>query len=204
MKRILLFGIGSAVGACLLIAGCAKAPQKEITAANAAIESAKAAKAPDFAAEQFKIAQEMLTTALADIKAQNAKSAFSRNYEKARKMLIEATAAAEAAKAAVAANKAKMAEEMKALLDKAQTDVAAAKKMVGGLIKKKNKDAAALKTKLDAAAASLPADLSKVTDDAFVATRDAIKNAMASVESVKASIEQLNASKKVAKSKRKR
>ncbi len=196
MKRILSFGIAGAICACVLVAGCAKSPQQETIAANAAIAAAKTAKAPVFAAEQFKAAQDLITAAEAEMKTQNAKSPFARNYDKARKALIEATAAAQAATAAVAANKTKISEEAKALYDKAKAAIDESKKMVEELIKKKNKEAAALKTKLDAAATSLPADLAKVTDDALIITRDAIKEALASAESVKASIEQLSASKK--------
>jgi len=203
MRRVLSFGIASAVCACVLIAGCAKAPQQEATTAKAAMESAKTAGAPVFATAQFNAAQEMVNSALADIKAQDAKSAFARNYDKAKKLLVEATAAAEAAKAAVAANKAKISEEAKVLLDKAKATIEESKKMIEALAKKKNKNAAAFKTKLEAAAAALPADLSKVSDDALVATRDAIKNAVVSIEAVKASIEQLTVAKPVAKNKKK-
>jgi hypothetical protein len=203
MKRVFSFGIISAVCASVLIAGCAKAPQQESAAAKAAIESAKTANAPVFAAAQFNAAQEMVNAALADIKAQDAKSPFSRNYDKAKKMLVEATAAAEAAKAAVGANKAKIIEEAKALLEKAKAAVEESRKLIAALEKKKNKNVVELKTKLEAAAASLPADLAKVSDDALVATHDVIKNAVASVESVKASIEQLSSAKPVAKNKKK-
>jgi hypothetical protein len=199
MKRIFSIAIANSLCACVLIAGCAKAPQKEMSAASAAIESAKAAKAPIFAAEQFKSAQDKVDAAFADIKAQNAKMPFSRNYDKAKKMLAEATAATEAAKAAVAANKSKIEQEAKDLLDKTKGMVDESKKMVETLIKKKNKEAADLKMKLEAAAASLPSDLSKVTDDALIATRDVISSAMTSVESIKASIEQLGAAKPAAK-----
>jgi hypothetical protein len=198
MKRVTLAQLAGAVCACALIAGCAKVPQQETAAANAALQTAKAANAPVFAAEQFNAAQTMVNAALADIKAQSTKPAFSRNYDKAKKLLIDGARTAEAAKNAVAANKAKVIEETKALLAKAQATVAESKKMVVVLIKKKNKQAAELKTKLEAAAAALPADLSKVADDALITTRDAIKNAVASIESVKASIEQLNAAKPAA------
>lgn len=201
MKRVICAQFASAVFACVLIAGCAKAPQHEITVAKAALESAKTANAPVFAAEQFNAAQAMVNSALADIKAQNAKPPFSRNYDKAKKMLLNGTTTAEAAKNAVEANKAKMVEETKALLAKAQTAVAEAKKIVAVLIKKKNKDAAALKTKLEAAAAALPADLSKVADNDLIATQDAIKNAIATAESVKASVEQPKAAKPAAAAK---
>ena len=198
MKRVILAQLTGAVCAFALIAGCAKAPQQETTAANAALASAKAAKADIFSAEQFNAAQAMVNSALADIKAQNAKPPFSRNYEKAKKMLVDATTTAEAAKTAIEANKANVVEETKSLLAKAQAAVAESKKMVEVLIKKKKKDAAALKTKLEAAAATLPADLGKVADDALITTRDAIKNVIATAESVKASVEQPKAAKPAA------
>ncbi len=204
MKQIHFFGITNAVCACVLIVGCAKAPQQEMTAANAALEAAKAAKAPVFSAEQFKAAQEMVNSALADIKAQNAKSPLSRNYEKARKMLVEATASTEAVIAAAVTNKAKITDEAKILLEKAKTSVEESKNMLKVHMKKKNKTAVDLNKKLEAAAASLPADLGKVTDEDLIATRDAIKNTSASVESIKASIEQLSVAKKVAKKKRRK
>jgi colicin import membrane protein len=196
MKRTVLSQIAVAVCTCALIAGCAKAPLQETAAAQAALESAKAAKADIFSAEQYNAAQAMVTAALSDVKAQSAKSPFSRNYEKAKKMLVDAAKAAEAAKASVAANKAKVVEETKSLLDKAHTAVAESKKLVEGLIKKKNKDAAALKTKLETAAAALPADLGKVAEDALIATRDAINSVIATAESIKVSVEQLKAAPK--------
>ena len=198
MKRVTLAQLAGAVCACALIAGCAKAPQQETTAANAALQTAKAANAPVFAAEQFNAAQTMVNAALADIQAQSKKPVFSRSYEKAKKLLLDGARTAEAAKNAVASNKAKVIEEAKALLAKAQATAAESKKMVEVLIKKKNKEAATLKTNLEAAVATLPADISKVADDALIATRDAIKNAVASIESVKTSIEQLNVAKPAA------
>jgi hypothetical protein len=201
MKRVLVSGITCAVCAIALMAGCAKAPQKEAMAAKAALESAKAANAPIFAAEQFNAAQKMLYSAFDDIKAQNKKSLFSRNYEQSTKMLVDATAAARAARAAVAANKAKIVEEATMLLVKAKAAVKESSEMVEVLIKKKNSDAADLKKKLEDAAASLPADIEQIEEEALVTTRDDIKNAIASIETVKMSIEKLNAEKPVVKKK---
>jgi hypothetical protein len=145
MKRIFAFAGANALCVCILIAGCAKAPQQEMSAAKAAYESAKAAQVAVFAPEQFKTAQDLINIALADIKAQNAKSALARNYEKSKKMLVEATSAMEAAKTAGAANKAKIQQEAKALLDKTKAAVEESEKIAETLIKKKNKEVAGLK-----------------------------------------------------------
>ena len=199
MKRVLLFGIANAVCVCALIAGCAKPPQQEITNAQNAIESAKAAKAPIFADEQFKAAQAMVDSALADIRAQNTKSPFSHDYTKAKTMLLKATAAAEAAIAAVAANKAKISGEAKALLDKIKPIIIESDQLLEYPIQNKNKEALVLKLKLNAAAASLPEDIAKVSDEALIMTRSSIGMTMKYVNSLKTSIEKLNPSKKIVK-----
>jgi hypothetical protein len=199
MKRLYAAAMAGAVGACIMSAGCSKLPEREMSAAKAARESAQAAGAPVFAAEKFKAAQELETAALADIKAQNAKSVFARNYEKDQKQFAQAAAAFDSSKAAAAANKATIAREIKELWGKAKAAVEASEKIAKPLIKRKNKAAVALKAKLDGAAASLPADPEKIPDDSLVATRDAIKNSLASLESIKASFEQLAPRKSISK-----
>jgi PBP1b-binding outer membrane lipoprotein LpoB len=191
MKRILLFGL-----ACVLFVGCAHAPQQEITNAQNAIEAAKAAKAPIFSQEQFKAAQGLVDSALADIRAQNTKSPFSHDYTKAKKMLLEATADAEAAIAAVPANKARIFEGAKALFDKVKATIEESNKSLEALIKKKNKEAVALKAQLNAAAASLPEDISKVSDESLLMTRAVLGKTLTYIESIKTSIEKPNAPKK--------
>jgi hypothetical protein len=207
MKRVLFSGITKGACAFALIIGCARPPQQEITNVNNAIESAKAAKAPIFAEEQFRFAQAMVDSALADIRAQNSKSPFSHNYEKSKKMLLDATAAAEAAIAAVPANKAKIYNEAKALFDKTKATIDKSNKSLEELIKKKNKNAAFFKVRLDAVAASLPEDIAKVSDEALIMTRSTMGRTMKFVDSLKMSIEHLSPPKndvKVVKKKSKK
>jgi hypothetical protein len=192
MKRILLFGL-----VCTLFVGCAKAPQQETTNAANAIESAKAAKAPIFAEEQFKAAQGLLDSALADIRAQNAKSPFSHDYTQAKKMLLEATADAEAAIAAVPAKKAKIFDESKALFDKIKATLDESNKVLEYPVQKNNKEAVVLRAKLTAVAATLPEDMSKVSDEALYMTRTTLGKTMTALETIKTSVEKLNPSKKI-------
>ncbi len=192
MKRILLFGL-----ACTLFAGCARAPQQEITNAKNALEAATVAKAPIFAEEQFKAAQGLLDSALADIRAQNAKSPFSHDYTQAKKMLLEATADAEAAIAAVPAKKAKIFDEAKVLFDKIKAILDESNKLLEYPIQKNNKEAIVLRAKLNAVAASLPEDISKVSDEALYMTRTTLGKTMTAVESIKTSVARLNPTKKI-------
>jgi hypothetical protein len=195
MKRILLVGIANAACACALLVGCAKAPQQEITNAQNAIESAKAAKAPIFSEEQFTTAQALVDSALADIRAQNSKSPFSHDYTKAKKMLLDATAAAEAAIAVVPANKARIFEEAKAVHDKIKATLDESNKLLEYPIQKNNKEAVALRMKLNAVAASLPEDMSKVSDEVLYMTRTTLGMTMKALESTKTSVKKLNPSK---------
>jgi hypothetical protein len=197
MKRILLWGIANAACACALLVGCAKAPQQEITNAQNALEAAKAAKAPVFAEDQFKVAQALLDSALADIRAQNSKSPLSHDYAKAKKMLLEATAGAEAAIAAVPAKKAKIFDEAKALFDKIKPALDESNKLLEYPIQKNNKEAVVLRAKLSAVAASLPEDMSKVSDEALYMTRTTLGVTVTVVQSIKASVLKLNPSKKI-------
>ena len=199
MRRVLPFGIANAACVCALLVGCAQPPQQEITNARNAIESAQAAKAPIFADEQFRSAQASVDSALADIRAQNTKSPFSHDYTKAKKMLLEATASAEAAIAAVPRNKAKIYEEAKALFEKIKPIIIESDKLLEYPIQRKNKEAVAFRMKLNAAAASLPEDISKVSDEALLMTRNALRMTLMSVESVKTSVDKLNPSKKIVK-----
>jgi hypothetical protein len=199
MKRFFPFGIAIAVGTCSLIVGCAKPPQQELSNAQNAIEAAKAAKAPMFAEDQFKTAQALVDSGIADMRAQNTKSPFSQKYENSKKLLLQSAATSEAAIAAVATNKAKIFDEAKALFDKTKAMIDESNKWVEYPLQKKNKDAVILKMKLTAAAASLPEDISKVSDESLLMTRNALRMTMTAVEPLKAAVERLNPKKIEAK-----
>jgi hypothetical protein len=175
-----------------MFTGCAKLPKQEISAAKAACESALVAQANVFATERFNAAQELMNTALADIKVQqNTKSVFARNYDKTQKTLVDAVAAFDSSKIAATAGKTAIREEAKALLDKVRVSAGESEKQALLLIKKRNQDAAALKTKLETATAVLLSDLGAVPDSALITARDSIKYTLAVVDSVKSSLEQL-------------
>jgi hypothetical protein len=197
MKHFFIIGLAHAACACILFVGCAQAPQQEITNAKNAIEAATAAKAPIFAEEQFKAAQRLLDSALADIRAQNAKSPFSHNYTQATKMILEATADAEAALSAVPAKKAKIFDEAKALFDKIRVILDESNKLLEFPLQKNNKEAIVLKAKLNAVAASLPEDISKVSDETLYMTRTTLGMTLPVVAAMKTSVERLNPSKKI-------
>jgi hypothetical protein len=200
MKKASFFQVLAVTLVAMLLFGCAKAPQQEITAAKASVEAAKTMKADVFAAEQYATATGYLDAAMAEVNAQNAKSPLSRKYDKAKKMLMETVAAADAAKNAITANKAKMIADAKTQLTAAQASAADVKKAIDA-VSKKNKDATALGEKLDAATVTLPKE---ITEDNVLAAQETIKSATAQIESIKAAFEQLQAAKPAKKGKGKK
>lgn len=174
--------------------GCAKAPMQEIAAAKASVDAAQAMKADVFASEQFIAAKGYLDAAMAEISAQNAKSPLSRNYENSIKMLKETVAAADAAKNAVTANKAKALADVKASLALTLASAADLKKAIDD-VSKKNKDAAGLGSNLDSVLTALPKDSSGVTEDNVLTIQGSIKTVGPQIESVKVAFEQLQAAK---------
>jgi hypothetical protein len=175
-----------------MIAGCAKLPEQELNAAITAYESALAANAPVFAADQFKVSEELLNTALADIKMQrNTKSIFARNYDKTRKTLIDAADWFKVSKTTSILNKASIVHENRELFKMIKTSIKESQKIAFLLMKNKNSEAGVLKKKLNSIAASLPANPDTPDDSALTVFRDTMRNTLASTDSVKHSLEQL-------------
>jgi hypothetical protein len=201
MKNASFFRVMAAsLVAAFLFLGCAKAPQQEIAAAKASVEAAQAMKADVFAVDQYAAAKGFLDAAMAEVTVQNAKSPVSRNYEKSTKMLKETVAAADAAKNAVAANKAKLLADVKASLAAAQAMAADAKKAIEGAAKK-NKDVAELGANLDAVVVTLPKE---ITEDNVLAAQETVKSATVQIGSIKAAFDQLQAAKPAKKGKGKK
>ncbi len=69
------------------IAGCTKAPDEELAAAQAAVKKAEDAEADKYMPNNFQNLQKAMTAAESEIALQNSKIAFSRNYTKAKVLL---------------------------------------------------------------------------------------------------------------------
>ncbi|MCX5885397.1 MAG: DUF4398 domain-containing protein, partial [Proteobacteria bacterium] len=88
----------------VLVSGCAKPPQQEMDAANAAIQSAVGAGAETYAAEQLKAAQDLIVQMNSQVE--------KKDYKAAKETAIQAQEKALEAKSAAEANKAKAKEEV--------------------------------------------------------------------------------------------
>lgn len=88
-----------------LLAGCAKQPTEELTAAQKAIEDAKAAGSAKYLPDETKKLEEALAAAQNEIKTQADKFFITRSYDKAKQMLAQVKTDAEKVKGDVAAKK---------------------------------------------------------------------------------------------------
>src|SRR5947209_19623194 len=75
---------GLLLAVALLAAGCAKPPQAEMQAAQAALDEAKTSGAESYAPESFSKAQESMAQAKAEVDAQGSKFFLMRSYGKAK------------------------------------------------------------------------------------------------------------------------
>ena len=96
-SRVAYVGVVFAFAA-LFVLGCAKPPEQEITAAQAALQLAKDTEADKYAPDQFKAAQDTLDAALAAVEAQKSKFALARSYKGVIPLLEKATTLANTAK----------------------------------------------------------------------------------------------------------
>jgi len=161
MKRPFMFMV---VPVLLLAAACTKAPTEKVTAAEKAVNDARAAGAPKYAPEEFAKLESALTNAKNEVAEQDAKFGFLRDYEKAEQVLT--TTQTEATR--VAAETAKRKEEVKTGAVQAQQAAQAAVAAAQDLVAKApvGKDRAALeaiKADIDGLATSLP-DIQKTLD----------------------------------------
>lgn len=186
---------------CLLAlaVGCAKVPQQEMDAAKAAIEAAKTAEADRYAADQFNAAQDSLDAAMAEVDQQNAKFALTRNYDKAAQLLKSATDAANAAAAAVAANKEQVKTEATDLLAQAQTAVSDAKALMAKAPKGKEGKAAleAISADLSAVETSVGEASTALTNGDFLTARDKAKAVLDKANSLKDELQQAISKKRM-------
>lgn len=94
MKKLLTVIVGIALVSSL--AACAKAPQEDMTATKAAVEAAAAEGAAKYVAEDNKKVNDEYAAAMDEIKVQEGK--WFKNYDKAKQLLAQAKADAEALK----------------------------------------------------------------------------------------------------------
>lgn len=191
------------VATTLSIAACAKAPQEEMTAAQSAIDQAKAAEAEKYAAEGYRAASDSLAAAQAEIQAQNAKFALFRKYDRAKALIAASQSAATKAQSDAAVNK----QAAKTAADEALTAATAAVDSAKTVLAKApvGKDNRAevdmMKTDLAGAETNLEQVKTAIAQEDYLGAKsqaDAIRDkAMQIVNDVNAAMEKMHGGKKM-------
>lgn len=111
----------------LVVVGCSKAPEAEMTAASVAFDAARTAEAEAYAGDAFRMAQDTLNAAQAAKTEQDGKFALFRSYGKSKEMFVRAQALAETATQVAATEKERVKQEVMTLMadTKAAMDAAA-------------------------------------------------------------------------------
>lgn len=116
------------LAASLLFFACASAPKEEISATQSAIQAAQTDDVRTYAADSLKDAEDTMAKATAEVQAQDAKFALSRDYKAASELLKQAKGKADKALTDATANKAKVKAEAEALIGTLAQTLADAKK----------------------------------------------------------------------------
>lgn len=184
----------------VLAVGCAKPPQAELDAMKAALQAAEQAEAPKYAAADWDKAQQAVNAANAEVEAQNAKFALFRSYTRAKQLIDEATAAANAAKDAGVAGKQKAMNEAREAIDAAKASLTAAQEALAALEKcrRKPKD---LRKDLEAQKGNLDGFATQVDQLENAFSQEDYFGAKAQAESLKGQIDNITSELANAKTK---
>lgn len=120
------------------LAACAKAPDQAIQAGTAAMDAAKTAGAETYAADALQKAQDLMNQAEAEKMTQDEKFVLFRSYKDSEGLYNQAKAEFDAAAAAAAAGKEQANVDATAAIDGAKTAVAAAREALGTAPKTKD------------------------------------------------------------------
>jgi hypothetical protein len=124
LPRVSALWFGILVLLLMGVASCAKPPEMEIQAAQAALDQAKVKEATEYASAEYRAAADSLTAANAEIDRQKAKFALFRSYKNATQKALSAKTAAEQAATAAVRNKELARQEAEAALATAVQEIA--------------------------------------------------------------------------------
>jgi hypothetical protein len=107
--------------ALLLVVGCSKAPEAEITTANDAVQAAVQAEAEKYASAEYQMAMDTLKAAKAAVEEQNSKFALFRSYDKAKQLFVASQQLANDAVTKAQAEKERVRNEVTLMMSRVDT-----------------------------------------------------------------------------------
>jgi len=169
----------------VLIAGCAKAPEQELSTAKAILDSARTAEADKYVTAEFNAAHDSLNAAIAEIEKQNTGGALTRNYDKAKAMLASASSLAKSAQSK--AEKQRMQAEVDTLLGKTSAMITETKDLLSKAPKGKEGKAAleAIGTEISTVEASVGEAQTMKTNGDLAGAQGKLSAGIAKLDSIK-------------------
>jgi hypothetical protein len=188
--------------------GCSKAPQKELSAAKAILDSAAVMEADKYMPAEFSAAQDSLNAAMIEIEKQKSANLLARNYDRAKSLILSASIAARHAQIQAPEEKRKVKAAVDTLLAQASAKVGEANALLAKAPKGKEGKAAleAIGNDISTVKASL-ADAQALSDKGdLVSARDKANAGISKLDSIKAELTtaiEKTSSKSKSKSKKK-
>jgi hypothetical protein len=178
MKKLVL-NLMAVSAIVLLFAGCAKVPEETITAAQAAVDGAKAVEADRYLPQEFMALQDTLKVALANVETQKSKFFLTRNYDDAKKMLESVIANSATVKQNTETKKAEIRQAVQDTLAVVQTLITENKELIAKAPKGKEGKAAleAIQNDITVIEASLNEINTLLTNGDFLTARDKVNAA---------------------------
>ena len=186
------------VAVALSVGACAKPPVEALEAARVALDAAQVGEADRYVSDLYLAAADSFSLAQTEIETQNAKSAFTRNYDHASSLLTYVSETAAAAQAQVAERK----EAVRVANEALFTEVDAAIVSANDLMKKapRGKDGAAalaqIRADLDLVGPAVEEARAAQAAGDFIRARDVAQSA---IERVNGLIAELNTAIEAAK-----
>jgi hypothetical protein len=190
MRKNLWFGLVLLVG-LFLVAGCAKAPQMEIDAAQASLAAAKTAEAAEYAPRALAGAQDAINAMDAELAAQQKKFALFRSYKHAKELIAAAKTAGDQAAQTAVAEKEKARQEATNLIAQGKASLEEAKAMLAKAPRGKGSQADIKALESDLAAAEMAlVDVDNVfASGKFLQAKAKANAAMQQIQNVKNAIQ---------------
>jgi hypothetical protein len=170
--------------------GCSKAPQQELNAAKAILDSAAVMEADKYMPADFSAAQDSLNAAMVEIEKQKSANLLARNYDRAKSLILSATTAARHAQIQAPEEKRKVKAAVDTLLTKANAMVGEANALLAKAPKGKEGKAAleAIGNDISTVKASL-SDAQALSDKGdLVSARDKANAGISKLDSIKAEL----------------
>lgn len=198
-KSAILLLMGAVVLA-FAVSSCAKPPQVEIDAANAALDRARQMEAEEYAPNELRAASDSLEAANREVTTQDGKFALFRSYKNAKALYITTAQLAQTAEQAAVRNKEQARIDAQAALEEVRKTIIDTRALMDspdGQALRRGKETREVLKQIDSEIAAIDSSLSNVTTlqqqekykQALNMARSAQQSAMAKMQELQAAIE---------------